>query len=133
MLVASVAACFLALQSAAAAADANPAPDIVVFERDGCPRCAQAERFLTELRRERPALRVEVHDVVADPAALARLRTLTERRGVRTLVVPAFLIGDELVLGFRPGLSEHEIEARLGAAAGRTPARATPTPASTGG
>jgi hypothetical protein len=120
--VASVAARAAAApgKPSAAASPATAAFDVEVFGRSGCPRCAEAERFLAELRREQPALRITSHDVVRDPAALARLRTLAARRGVRTLAVPAFLIGDELLIGFRREVSERQIRERLAGIADRT-------------
>lgn len=87
----------LALGGRLAAAGA-PA-DVEVFTREGCARCAVARTFLEELERERPGLRVVVHDVERDPAALARLRALAAR-GDAPLGVPAFLVGDRLVVGF---------------------------------
>ncbi|MCC6849112.1 MAG: glutaredoxin family protein [Deltaproteobacteria bacterium] len=125
--VASLVVCAIAFGAAVMTAD--EAPDIVVFARPGCSRCADAERFLAELRREQPTLRIESHDVLREPAARERLRALTTRRGVRTLVVPAFLIGDELVLGFRADVSERELRSRLAAMAERMRVRKTPTPA----
>ncbi|MCC6765919.1 MAG: hypothetical protein IT293_14775 [Deltaproteobacteria bacterium] len=127
---ASLVACVVALGLVVAAED--EAPDIVVFARAGCSRCADAERFLAELRREQPTLRIEFHDVLREPEARERLRALTARRGVRTLVVPAFLIGDEFVLGFRADVSERELRSRLAAVAERVRARKTPAPAASG-
>lgn len=111
----------------AAAADA--AADIVVFAHEGCPRCAEAERFLATLGAEQPALRIERHDVVREPEAQARLRALLDRRRVRPLLVPSFLIGDELVIGFKAGVSEQEIRTRLAGAAGRGGGAALASPA----
>jgi hypothetical protein len=75
-------------------------PDIEVFIRAGCPRCADAERFLAELQRERPQLAVAFSHVDRDPSALRRLRELAERRGVRAIGLPAFHVRDTLVIGF---------------------------------
>jgi glutaredoxin len=84
----------------AAHAAAGPSADLEVFTRAGCPHCAAAERFLAELRRERPDLVIVVRDVAADPAALARLRALAGARGRTALGVPSFLAGDALLVGF---------------------------------
>ena len=48
------------------------APDIEVFSLEECPYCAAAAGFLEGLQRERPSLRIEIHDIGADPAAPAR-------------------------------------------------------------
>jgi glutaredoxin len=108
------AAAFLLLLSAAVAVGGPPAADVEVFTRPGCPHCAQAERFLDELRREQPTLRVLVHDVVADPAALARLHALAGARGRTALGVPAFIVGGELLVGFTGAATTgQEIRRRL--------------------
>lgn len=83
-----------------ASAAFGAAPDIEVFTREDCPRCADAKRFLAGLARERPSLRVEEHDVAKEPAALARLRELARARGIGPVAVPTFLVGDDVVVGF---------------------------------
>jgi hypothetical protein len=103
----------------AGTARARP-PDLDVFTRAGCPRCADAMAFLDALVRDRPDLEVVVHDVGEDPAALARLRTLARERGVTALGVPAFLVGGELVVGFA-GAGTTGVRLRALLAAGRAP------------
>jgi glutaredoxin len=91
----------VALLAVSLAADASEPPvDIEVFTRAGCPHCAEAERFLAVLARERPEMRIVVRDVVADRAALDRLRALATARGRIALGVPTFVVGGELVVGF---------------------------------
>jgi glutaredoxin len=85
----------------AAASGAVDAPHIEVFVREDCPHCAEAHRFLAELQREQPSLRVVERDVLRDPAARERLRTLAAEHGVGAVGVPTFLVGDRLVVGFR--------------------------------
>ncbi len=77
--------------------------DIEVFTRAGCPHCAAAKRFLNELQRERPTLRIAVQDIGQDPKALARLKDLAARFDVRTLGVPAFYLRGQLIIGFIDG------------------------------
>jgi glutaredoxin len=92
-------------------------PDIEVFSRQGCPRCADAERFLEELTRDRPGLTVVTHDVVADPAARARLAALAAAHDTGPLGVPSFLVGDRFLVGFASAAtSGAEIRAALDAA-----------------
>jgi glutaredoxin len=102
----------------AAAVDASAAPaDLEVFTRAGCPHCAEAERFLATLERERPELHVVVRDVVADPAALARLRALASASGRTALGVPSFVVGGELIVGFGgPETTGRQIRRLLGQA-----------------
>ena len=77
-----------------------PAPDIEVFMREGCPACSAAKRFLDDLQRERPALRIIYSDVGRDAEALARLQALAAQRGVQALGVPAFSLRGDLHIGY---------------------------------
>jgi glutaredoxin len=74
--------------------------DIEVFVRNGCPHCAKAELFLQELKREQPALRIVIHDVAQEPAALEQLQRLAKNQGIGTLRVPAFQVGGQLIVGY---------------------------------
>jgi glutaredoxin len=119
----------LGLLFPAAAAD-PPGPDIEMFTRPGCPFCATALAFLDDLRREQPALRVQIRDVDEDPQALARLMALAEQHGVERLGVPAFHVRGRLVIGFAgPETTGAELRALLEAPAagpsGTAPARDT--------
>ena len=84
---------------ACAATDAEPI-DIEVFVRAGCPHCAEAEEFLARLQREQPALRIVIHDVSLDLAAMERLQRIAESHGATALRVPAFAVGKQLIVGF---------------------------------
>jgi glutaredoxin len=53
--------------------------DIEVFARSGCPHCAKAELFLQALEQEQPALKIVIHDVIREPAALERLQLPASR------------------------------------------------------
>ena len=109
------AAVLLAVSPAMGASE-NPV-DIEVFTRPGCPHCAEAEHFLAALARERPELRIVRRDVVADRAALDRLRPLATTRGRTGLGVPTFVVGGELVVGFTgPDTTGREIRRLLGQA-----------------
>ena len=89
-------------------------PDVEVFVRSGCPHCESAKRFLGELSRERPDLRISFHDVAEDPSAKARLTSLADERGITNLGVPTFLIGTDLIVGFRSAdTTGTEIRTRL--------------------
>lgn len=74
--------------------------DIEVFVRNGCPHCAKAELFLQSLKREQPALRIIIHDVSQEPAALEKLQQFAKNQGSATVRVPAFKVGDQLIIGF---------------------------------
>ncbi len=108
-----------------AALPAAPPPDLEVFVRPGCPHCADAEAYLADLHRQHPDLTIVYHDVVADPAALARLRALSDAHGASPAGVPTFVAGDRLLVGFdTPATSGPRLRALLGLAS--APARAPP-------
>lgn len=92
-------------QAEAASASA-PSPEasartrVEVFVREGCPHCAAAEVFLAELARERPDLDIVIRDVLAEPAALDRLKVLSTEHGGGTARVPAFFLGGQMIFGF---------------------------------
>jgi glutaredoxin len=92
----------------------EPVPDLEVFVRAGCPHCEAAKVFLDELRRERPSLRIAIHDIAESPVARQRLATLAIDRGITNIGVPTFLIASELIVGFRSSdTTGAEIRARL--------------------
>ena len=86
----SIALLALLLILVSAAHTAEPAPDLEVFVRDGCPHCEAAKQFLADLGHERPALRIVLHDVAEDPTARERLVALAAERNIADLGVPAF-------------------------------------------
>ena len=86
-------------QSPSKEAAAQPA-DIEVFVREGCPHCAKAEAFLAALQQEQPELRIAIRDVRQEPAALERLKRFAENQGVTTVSVPAFKLGEQLIVGY---------------------------------
>lgn len=106
--------------TATAIATANPAQnlnkevsaeqaDIEVFVREGCPHCAKAKEFLAALRQERPELKIVIRDVSQEPAALERLKRIAERQHVAAVSVPAFRIGEQLIVGFSDEASSGQL------------------------
>lgn len=79
---------------------AVPSADIEVFVRNDCPHCAKAELFLQALKREQPTLRIVIHDVAQEPAALKQLQRLAKNQAVRVVKVPAFQVGGQLIVGY---------------------------------
>jgi glutaredoxin len=101
--------CLLAvvLVTPAHAADATPglaaeATRIEFFVREGCPHCGNAEEFLTQLQKERPALSIVTRDVQKEPAALERLKELAQQTKTGTVRVPAIHVRGQLIVGFSP-------------------------------
>lgn len=84
------------LNEEASAQSAN----IEAFVREGCPHCARAEAFLATLQHEQPELRIVIRDVLREPAALERLKHIAESQGLTAVSVPAFKIGEQMIVGF---------------------------------
>jgi len=84
-------------------------PTINVYVRDGCPHCAEAESYLTELRSRHSALRVIFHDV-ADPVVRQRFAELNEANNIARPGVPTLVVCDRLLIGFAPEMSPSVIE-----------------------
>ncbi len=118
----------LILMGTAVHAGTSPA-DLEVFVRAGCPHCEAAKVFLDDLQRERPLLTIAIHDIAGDAAAQQRLADLVAERGITTFGVPTFLIGTEVMVGFRSAdTTGREIRAlldrsRSGSAAAPVPDR----------
>jgi glutaredoxin len=74
--------------------------DIEVFVRQGCPHCADAKAFLQSLKQEKPTLSIIIRDVIQEPSALERLQLLSSNQGIKTARVPAFRIGEQLIIGY---------------------------------
>jgi glutaredoxin len=91
-----------------------------VFVRSGCPHCEAAKDFLDHLQREQPSLHIVFRDLAQDPTALQRLRALADARGMTTVGVPTFLIGEKLIVGFLSAeTTGAEIRAHLDTRAGQ--------------
>ena len=83
-----------------------PRPDpicfsVEVFTRDNCKQCDEAQRFLIELSKRRPNVRVTYHDVVTDGAALKRLYALSRQFGIEKTGVPGILVCNQFSVGYR--------------------------------
>jgi cytochrome c biogenesis protein CcdA/glutaredoxin len=113
----------------ATSAEVTPPGEGVVlwyFGRDRCPHCARAEEWLQELEQAHPQLVVERADIGEDPATRERFVRMMRARDERPSAVPAFILDDQVWVGFSAPLAEameQAIDARLGAS--------TPTPAPT--
>lgn len=83
-----------------AAMPAATAPTLEVFVREGCPHCAEAERYLATLQRERPELVVVYRPVDRDAEAREELTLRSRRAGIWPPGVPTFAIGERMLVGF---------------------------------
>ena len=92
--------CAAVLVTSGLGSEPEQQPDLEVFVREGCPHCTAAKQFLSDLKRRRPALRISLHDVGVDPAALSRLAGLASRFKIQPIGVPAFYVGGQLIVGY---------------------------------
>jgi glutaredoxin len=90
----------LLLLAGGGAALAEPAREIVVYVRDGCPHCADAKAFLAELAAQRPQLRIVYRPVDADAAAREELDALSRELGIWPPGVPTIVVGRYALIGF---------------------------------
>ena len=86
-------------QSSPPAATAVAGQTIEVFVREGCPHCANAEKFLAALGQEQPQLNIVIRDVTKEAAAMTRLTELAREHG-GVARVPAIFVGGQLLFGY---------------------------------
>lgn len=106
---------------------ASGQPALEIFVLDTCPHCAAALMWLEGVRAERPDLDMRLHVVNRDPVARERLVALARERGLTAVGVPAFLIGERLLIGWQ---GAEVTGAQLLAALPPPPARQPPATAS---
>jgi glutaredoxin len=81
--------------------------EIVFFYKDGCVHCQRAKVYLESLPDETTIKR---HDIGKDKTALSHLRNEANKRSIKILAVPAFLINNEkLIIGFDKKLTPKQI------------------------
>jgi glutaredoxin len=90
----------------------NGTPDILLFTHVTCPYCADAKRYVEALARRTPGLTVRVRELSQDRQAGADLQALARQAGVRSVSVPAWVIGGEVfMMGFGgPAVTGRQIE-----------------------
>ncbi len=71
-----------------------------VFVRDGCPHCAKAKAYLTQLASERPWLKIIYRPVDHDTDARNDLMQHALKAGVWPPGVPTFRFKDQILVGF---------------------------------
>jgi glutaredoxin len=71
-----------------------------VYTREGCPHCEDAKDWLARIQDEQPGLEIVFHDVGHDLTARAQLEEAVRSAGLQIGGVPAFVVGDRVILGF---------------------------------
>lgn len=90
----------------------------------GCPHCEAARPAVAAIAADEPGLAVEWVEVRQDAAGRLRFIEAAKRLGIEGAGVPMFVIGDQVIVGFRKGLTEQELRRAIHKA--RTSAAATP-------
>lgn len=73
---------------------------LLAFVREGCPHCRDAKAFLKVLQSRWPAVRVQLHDVVQDKAALQQMQDLAAKHRVSVASLPCFLLCGRFLVGY---------------------------------
>ena len=73
---------------------------LLVYVRDGCPRCADAKVFLAKLAQQRPAVQIVFRPVDTDSTALSELLELSRANGIWPPGVPTFAMEGRIMVGF---------------------------------
>lgn len=71
-----------------------------VYVRDGCPHCAEAKKFLPEVAKKRPHLKIVYRSLDQDPSARAELISLSQKAGLWPPGVPTFVMHGKAIAGF---------------------------------
>jgi thiol-disulfide isomerase/thioredoxin len=108
-------------------ASAASNPVIYFFKGDGCPKCAEEERFLEALSKKIPKVEIRAYEVWRHAGNAAMMQNLLKSRGVDATGIPFTIVGNRIFYGFSPQIAE-EIEIAI---ASCTPS-SCPDPASEG-
>jgi len=90
---------------------AQPSRTLLVFWGVDCPRCEAARPVVRRLARAARGLRVEWIEAREDATGRRRFAEVVRANGIRAPGVPLFVLDGEVVVGFRPGVTEDELEA----------------------
>lgn len=70
------------------------------FVREGCPHCRDAKAFLSGLQKRWPNIRVQLHDVVQDKAALQQMHDVAAKHRASVVSLPCFLLCGRFLVGY---------------------------------
>ena len=92
----------LALPPASANSDTPSAATktLEIFVRDGCPHCADAKKYLPNLKKRYPNLRIVYRSLDTDPRAADDLERHSRRVGEWPPGVPTFVVEGRVLVGF---------------------------------
>ncbi len=102
-------------------------PVVYFFKGEGCPKCAEEEKFLEALVKRIPAVEIRAYEVWRHAGNAAMMQSLLKSRGVDAKGIPFTIVGNRVFYGFSGQIAE-EIETAI---ASCTPS-SCPDPASEG-
>lgn len=74
---------------------------IDAYMRPGCRHCQDAKRFLDDLQRRKPALKLAYHDVVNNGQARTEVAQLASQYRVQVASFPCIHVAGRLIVGFQ--------------------------------
>jgi len=101
---------FSTAQAATPAQQAGKPVVIYFFWGDGCPHCAAAKPFLTELSRRYPNVTIREFEVWNHPENRDPFLRMTAKYGLEPTAVPTIFIGDSYWVGYAETPYAQEIE-----------------------
>jgi glutaredoxin len=110
---------FLASSSIISAQDENlpvqAGPDINVyfFRGEGCPHCAEEEKFLDEIKGNYPDLKVRDYEVYYNRKNQKLFKEVADKLGAKSSAVPFTVIGDSYFIGFSRGQTAGPMEEKI--------------------
>jgi glutaredoxin len=93
----------------------NESPDInaYFFRGEGCPHCAEEERFLNEIKGDYPNLKIYDYEVYYNRANQKLFKEVAEKLGASSSAIPFTVIGDSYFVGFSRAQTGGPIEEKI--------------------
>ena len=73
---------------------------LYLFHGDGCPHCAEEEKFLEDLKKDNPELEIVMYEVWYDSDNANFLQEVSSNLDINTKGVPVTIIGDNYFVGY---------------------------------
>lgn len=108
VLIVSVISIFIFLQSNFSTSASENAK-VYLFYGNGCPHCAKEIKFLEELQKNNPGLKIVAYEIYNDKNNALLLQKVGESLGADASGVPFSVIGDEYFVGYADGIISKEI------------------------
>ncbi|MFA5180453.1 MAG: hypothetical protein WC405_03975 [Syntrophales bacterium] len=85
---------------------------VYLFKGDGCPKCAEEEKFLETLSKRIPNVEIRTYEIWRHTGNAAMMQNLLKSRGVDAKGIPMTIVGDRIFYGFSSQVAE-EIESAI--------------------